>query len=68
MTQTPHTIQTSNWRHRVSVTCVDHPQTWRILRAGENDGEVSNAIEEMIYTVQGIVCSLDLPPVLEKPS
>jgi hypothetical protein len=39
------------------------PQTWRMVRAGPDD-----AIEEVVFTLRGIVCSKDLPPFLEKPS
>jgi hypothetical protein len=33
--------------------------------SGEGDSSVA---EEMVFTIQGIISSIDLPPILEKPS
>jgi hypothetical protein len=45
----------------------EQPSTWRIVGAPKGDRE-QGAVEEVVFTVRGIVCDVDLPPVLEKPS
>lgn len=43
---------------------MQEPLAWRLVQAAGEDG---TAHEEMIFTVHGILCSADLPPVSEKP-
>jgi len=56
--------QTPNWTKLATIRAFEYPQTWCILKAvgeGEHD-------EEVIFTVQGIVCAIDFPPIIDKPS
>jgi hypothetical protein len=41
---------------------VGNPITWRLLK--RNSGTV---MEEAVFTVQGIILSKDLPPIIDKP-
>ncbi|KAF8871877.1 hypothetical protein BD779DRAFT_1449286, partial [Infundibulicybe gibba] len=46
------------------VERTEQPQTWRLLGEGV-DGE---PVEELVFTIAGILSEVDLPPVEEKPS
>ncbi|KAF8868435.1 hypothetical protein BD779DRAFT_1683918 [Infundibulicybe gibba] len=52
----------------LDTTCpgerTEQPQTWRLLGEGV-DGE---PVEELVFTIAGILSEVDLPPVEEKPS
>lgn len=48
-----------------SVFRMEEPLAWRLVQAAGEDGTDH---EEMIFTVHGIVCNADLPPVSEKPA
>lgn len=49
---------------------MDQPSTWRMLRAvAVGHGEAGEGgAEEMVFTIQGIVCAIEFPPLTEKPS
>ena len=51
----------------VEIQHIDNPKTWRLLKQSKSD-DGSMVMEEMVFAVHGIVCNVDLPPVLEKPS
>jgi hypothetical protein len=60
-------LQANNWKQLLKVSCMEHPRTSRLI-AVEEDGEKNvDTVEEIVYTIQGIVCSTDLPPFLETP-
>jgi hypothetical protein len=46
----------------VEIRELKHPRAWRLL-AGSSE---HNEMEEIIFTVIGVVCTLDLPPVLQR--
>ena len=56
--------QTTRWLSRVEITRLDQPQAWRLLTGPTED----NTMEEMVFTVIGVVCGLDLPPILKRPA
>jgi hypothetical protein len=43
---------------------MENPTSWRILR---QDALQSSAIEEAVFTIQGVLVLKELPPLLEKP-
>ena len=36
--------------------------------AADTKGGNGEAVEEMVFSVQGVVCAIELPPLMEKPS
>jgi hypothetical protein len=50
---------------------MEQPPTWRLINVHvpteDDHGENSGAMEEKIFTVQGIICDIALPPVMERP-
>jgi hypothetical protein len=43
---------------------MEKPDTWRLIDIRQ---ENESAMEEVVFTVQGILVSKDLPPLQEKP-
>ncbi|PBK58999.1 hypothetical protein ARMSODRAFT_983412 [Armillaria solidipes] len=52
----------SKWLGKASMMSVDNDQTWRMV---ETDNE--NQLEEMVFTLQGIIAKKDLPLVNDIP-
>ncbi|KAK0432193.1 hypothetical protein EV421DRAFT_2001447 [Armillaria borealis] len=50
------------WLGKASMMSVDNDRTWRMV---ETDNE--NQLEEMVFTLQGIIAKKDLPPVNDIP-
>lgn len=53
-------LKASRWMCRIEICRFEQPLTWRLLNVQE-DGT-----EELVFTVHGVVCNLDLPPILER--
>jgi hypothetical protein len=51
----------------MKLLCTEYPQTWRLVVAPKDENQVID-IEEMVFTVQGVVCGINLPPLLEMPT
>jgi hypothetical protein len=44
-----------------TVQSSDNPHSWKIATASKD----TKAFEEMVFTVHGIICGKDLPPVMD---
>jgi hypothetical protein len=55
--------QETDWRCSIDIMCLEGPQTWQLLKL-----DSLQEFEEVVFTMQGIVCSMELPPIMEKPS
>lgn len=51
------------WLGKASMMSVDNDQTWQMVETN-----VENQLEEMVFTIQGIIAKKDLPPVNDTPS
>jgi hypothetical protein len=52
------------FNNNYSIHKLDGPTSWRVLK---KRADVNDASEEAIFTMQGILTSKDMPPILEKP-
>ncbi|KAF8878569.1 hypothetical protein BD779DRAFT_1676826 [Infundibulicybe gibba] len=63
-----------NWAQRIHVVQLRQPQTWRLVttpgsgEAATGSNEEAASGEELVFSVSGILCGRDLPPVREKPT
>ncbi|PBK94409.1 hypothetical protein ARMGADRAFT_1029522 [Armillaria gallica] len=48
------------WLSKVSIISVDNDHTWRVVETDPN-----NQLEEVVFTIQGIISKKDLPPVTD---
>jgi hypothetical protein len=51
----------------LEVVAMEGPKTWRLIKRIQNSG-ATTSLEEAIFTVRGIICAKDMPPIYEKPS
>lgn len=58
----PARQQIAQWMSGVEIRELEHPRTWRLLTGPSEHNET----EEIVFTVVGVVCTLDLPPVLQR--
>jgi hypothetical protein len=52
----------------LEVVAMDGPKTWRLVKRIPAQGSTATSLEESIFTVRGIICAKDMPPIYEKPS
>ncbi|KAF8874592.1 hypothetical protein BD779DRAFT_1408722, partial [Infundibulicybe gibba] len=45
----------------LKIASLEHPKTWRLVNT-------TSEIEEMVFTIQGILCAKDLPPLSQRPT
>lgn len=49
---------------KFNIQKTEKPDSWRLIDVGQRNG---GTMEEVVFTVQGILVSKDLPPLQEKP-
>ena len=49
------------------VLLLQVPKTMRLTKAPENTVDANTGMDEAIFTVRGIICAKDLPPIFERP-
>ena len=54
-------------RQATELLTLEKPKSWRLIERRELENQLEG-LEEMIFTVQGILCEKDLPPLTEKPT
>lgn len=70
---TYHTAMTSKqatqWMRQFSIVHMERPPTWRLIKVpvegASGNGAEGAVMEEKVFTLQGILCGLDLPPLLD---
>jgi hypothetical protein len=52
---------------KLEVVAMDGPKTWRLVKRIQGSAAMTT-LEEAIFTVRGVICTKDMPPIYEKPS
>ena len=61
-------LQAADWSRRLKIINTEQPPTWRLINVpADGDEANSGEMEEKVFTVQGIVCAVALPPLMERP-
>jgi hypothetical protein len=50
------------------ILLLQAPKTMRLTKAPKNTADASAGVDEAIFTVRGIICAKDLPPIFERPT
>jgi hypothetical protein len=58
--------QKTDWNLSMEIRVVDEPKTWRLLSKPDCE-DTTGTLDEVVFTIRGILCGKDLPPVTEKP-
>jgi hypothetical protein len=66
MLNATHEIQKTDWKSGMEMLTLDRPKSWRLIQKRPLETK-DEPLEELIFTVRGILCAKDLPPVNEKP-
>jgi len=52
-----------SWKQAYRVKCYENPVSWRLVR----EAGVKKEVEEVVFTVQGVLLEKELLPFEEKP-
>jgi hypothetical protein len=58
--------QTTDLNQSMEIRVIDEPKTWRLLSKPDCE-DTTGTLDEVVFTIRGILCGKDLPPVTEKP-